>query len=33
MPGLASAVSVVFMVIVLTISLIQMRVLRAKGAE
>jgi multiple sugar transport system permease protein/fructooligosaccharide transport system permease protein len=33
MPGLASAVSVVFMIIVLTISLIQMRVLRAKGAE
>ena len=33
MPGLASAVSVVFMVIVLTISLVQMRVLRAKGAE
>lgn len=33
MPGLASAVSVVFMVIVLTISLIQMRVLRVKETQ
>jgi len=33
MPGLASAVSVVFMVIVLTISLIQMRVLRLKETQ
>jgi len=33
MPGLASAVSVVFMIIVLTISLIQMRVLRVKETQ